>query len=180
MVKQTVAYPDKEMKVKWKWKSLSCVWLFFTPCAVQSMEFSGPEYWSGYPLPSLGDLPNPGIEARSPTLQADSLPAEPLGKPTNTRMGSLSLLQEIFPTQESNWGLLHCRQFFFFLTNWAIREAWDSGTFKIILFIYLFLALLSLRCCIGFSLVSVSGGYSLVVVCGLLIEVAFLVVEHRL
>ena len=45
------------------------------------MEFSRPEYWSGLPFPSPGDLPNPGIEPRSPTLQADSLPAEPPGKP---------------------------------------------------------------------------------------------------
>ena len=41
----------------------------------------GPEYWSGSLFPSLGDLPNPGIEPRSPTLQADSLPAEPPEKP---------------------------------------------------------------------------------------------------
>ena len=70
------------------------------------MEFSRPEYWSGFPSP--GDLPNPGFEPRSPTLQADSLPAEPQGKPKNPGVGSLSLLQQIFPTQESQ-GLLHCR-----------------------------------------------------------------------
>ena len=45
------------------------------------MEFSRPEYWSGYPFPSPGDLPNSGIELRSPALQVDSLPAEPQGKP---------------------------------------------------------------------------------------------------
>ena len=45
------------------------------------MEFSRPEYWSGYPFPSPGDLPNPVIEPSSPALQADSLPAEPQGKP---------------------------------------------------------------------------------------------------
>ena len=56
-----------------------------------------------------GDLPNPGIEPKSPTLQADCLPAEPPGKPKNTGVGSLSLLQGIFPTQESNQDLLHCR-----------------------------------------------------------------------
>ena len=39
------------------------------------------EYWSGLPFPSPGDLPNPGFEPRSPTLQADSLPSEPPGKP---------------------------------------------------------------------------------------------------
>ena len=45
------------------------------------MKFSRPEYWRGLPFPSPGDLPNPGIEPRSPTLQVDSLPAEPPGKP---------------------------------------------------------------------------------------------------
>ena len=45
------------------------------------MEFSSQEYWSGLPLPSLGDLPDPGIELRSPALQADALPSEPPGKP---------------------------------------------------------------------------------------------------
>ena len=48
-------------------------------------------------------------QPRSPTLQVDSLPAELQGKPKNTGVGSLSLLQKIFPTQKSNWGLLHCR-----------------------------------------------------------------------
>ena len=51
------------------------------------MEFCRPEYWSGYPFPSPGDLPNPGIKPRSPTLQADSLLAEPQGKPKNTAVG---------------------------------------------------------------------------------------------
>ena len=45
-----------------------------------SMEFSRQEYWSGLPFPTPGDLPDPGIEPGSPTLQADSLPAEPLGE----------------------------------------------------------------------------------------------------
>ena len=48
-----------------------------TPWAIQSMEFSRVEYWSGLPFPSPGHLPNPGVQPRSPTLQADSLPAEP-------------------------------------------------------------------------------------------------------
>ena len=39
------------------------------------------EHWSGLPCPPPGDLPNPGIELRSPALQADSLPSEPPGKP---------------------------------------------------------------------------------------------------
>ena len=60
--------------------------------------FSRPEYWSGLPFPSSGDFPNTGIGPRSPALQADSLPAEPQGKAKNTGVGSLSLLQGIFPT----------------------------------------------------------------------------------
>ena len=47
------------------------------------MEFSRQEYWSGLPFPSPGDLPNPGIEPGSPTLQADALPSEPPGVPTS-------------------------------------------------------------------------------------------------
>ena len=67
-------------------KSLSCVQLFATPWtaanqAPPSMGFSRQEYWSGLPFPSPGDLPNPGIEPRSPTLQADALTSEPPGKP---------------------------------------------------------------------------------------------------
>ena len=46
-----------------------------------SVGFSRQEYWSGLPFPSPGNLPNPWIEPRSPTLQADSLPTELRGKP---------------------------------------------------------------------------------------------------
>ena len=56
--------------------------------------------WIAFPSP--GDILNPGTEARSPALQADSLPAAPQGKPKNIGVGSLSLLQGIFPTQELN------------------------------------------------------------------------------
>ena len=45
-----------------------------------SMEFSKQKYWRGLPILSPGDLPDPGIEPRSPTLQADSLTSEPPGK----------------------------------------------------------------------------------------------------
>ena len=70
--------------------------------------------WVAFPFSR--DLPNPGIKLRSPALQADSLPAEPQGKPKNTGVGSLSLLQWIFLTQESNQGLLHCRQILYQLS----------------------------------------------------------------
>ena len=67
-------------------KSLSRVRLFATPWTVAhqappSMRFSRKEYWSGLPFPSPGDLPDPGIEPRSPALQADALTSEPPGKP---------------------------------------------------------------------------------------------------
>ena len=84
--------------------SLSRVRLFVTPWTVAhqmplSIEFFRQEYWSGLPCPPPGDLPNPEIEPRSPTLQVDSLLSEPPGKPKNTGVGSLSLLQGIFLTQ---------------------------------------------------------------------------------
>ena len=55
-------------------------------------------------------------QPRSPTLQADSLPAKPQGKPKNTGVRSLSLLQQIFPTQKSNRSLLHCRRILYQLS----------------------------------------------------------------
>ena len=65
-------------------KSISRVLLFETPWTVAyqalSMGFSRQECWSGLPFPSPGDLPDPGIEPRSPALQADALPSEPPGK----------------------------------------------------------------------------------------------------
>jgi len=67
-------------------KSLSRVQLFATPWTIAhqgppSMEFSRQEYWSGLPFPSPGCLPNPGIEPRSPTSQADALQSESPGNP---------------------------------------------------------------------------------------------------
>ena len=64
---------------------------------------------------------------RPPTLQADSLPAEPKGKPKNTGMGRLSLLQQIFPTQKLNRGLLHYIQILYKL---SYQEALERGRNK--------------------------------------------------
>ena len=68
--------------MKVKVKSLSRVQLFATPRtaaydAPPSTGFSRQEYWSGLPLPSPEDLPNPGIEPGSPALWVDVLPSEP-------------------------------------------------------------------------------------------------------
>ena len=49
--------------------------------APASVGFSRQEYWSGLPFPSPRDLPNPGMEPRSPTLQVEALTSAPPGKP---------------------------------------------------------------------------------------------------
>ena len=74
--------------------------------------------WVAFPFSGGSSQP------RSPALQADSLPAEPEGKPNNTGVGSLSLLQWIFPTQGSNRGLLHCRQILYQLTCQGSPSWW--------------------------------------------------------
>ena len=65
--------------------------------------------WVAFPFSRGLNFPNSGMEPRAPTLQADSLPVEPQRNPKNTGVGSLSLFQGIFLTQELNWGLIHCR-----------------------------------------------------------------------
>ena len=89
-----------------EWKSLSHVWLFATPWTIQSMEFSRPEYWSVEPFPSPGNLSNPGIKPRSPTLKANSLPSEPQEKPMRAfyvkkcidKYGKFSTIRQLTPT----------------------------------------------------------------------------------
>ena len=82
--------------------------------------------WVAFPL-SKGSSQPKGIEPRSPTLQVYSLPAEPQGKPKNTGVGSLSLLQRIFPTQELNWGLQHCRQILYQLSYQGSKTKGKDG-----------------------------------------------------
>ena len=75
-------------------------------------------------MPPPGDLPNPGIKFRSPTMQVDSLLSEPPGKPMNTGVGSLSLLQGNFLTQESKQSLLHC--------GWILYQLSHQGSPRIL------------------------------------------------
>ena len=76
-----------------------------------SMGFSRQESWSGLPFPSPGDLPNPGMEPRSPALQADSLPAEPQGKPlvcAENAIHSLIMLgQDFIPAVQARIKKVH-------------------------------------------------------------------------
>ena len=66
------------------------------------MRFSRQGYWSGFPFPSPRDLPNSGIEHRSPSMRADSLPAEPQGKPRD-RDKSPSLVIWRFTKRQWEW-----------------------------------------------------------------------------
>ena len=84
----------------------SPVRLFVTLCdlvcqALLTMGFSRQEYWTGLSFPSLGDLPDPGMEPGSPALQADSLPSEPPGKPLRVVVRS-KVMRDKDPTFSSN------------------------------------------------------------------------------
>ena len=93
----------------WNWK-LICILVFDTPWTIQSMEFSRPEYWSGWPFPSPGDLSNLGIKPTSAALQADSLPAEQGGSLIlpYSRYSSRNVLWKAFEPVK----LLSCVQLF--------------------------------------------------------------------
>ena len=86
--------------------------------------------WVAFSPP--GDLPNPGIKPRSPALQVESLPAEPQGKPKNTEVGSLSVLQGIFPIEKSNQRLLHCRQVLYQLSNQGSPAYQSTGSIVVV------------------------------------------------
>ena len=84
------------------------------------MGFSRQEYWSGLPSPPPRALPNPGTEPRSPTLQADSLPSEPPGKPKNTSGYPIPLPGDLpDPGNHTGVSCIAGR----FLISWGSREA---------------------------------------------------------
>ena len=87
-----------------------------TLCNSMDCSPSGSSVWGGLPCLLPGDLPNLGMEPRSPALLVDSLPSKPPGKPKNTGVGSLSLLQGVFLTPKSSQGLLHGRQILYQLS----------------------------------------------------------------
>ena len=104
--------------------SQSCL-TFWTPWTVATgllcpQAFPRQEYWSGLPCPPPGDHPNPGIKPRSPTLQANSLPSEPLGKPKDT--GGIVYPSCRGSAQPRNQTGVSCIAGEFF-TSWATREA---------------------------------------------------------
>ena len=80
---QFLWFSNKKVKLFSRVQLFATLWIV-THQAPLSVGFSRQEYWSGLPFPSPGDLSNPGIEPRSPTLQADALTSEPPGKSTVT------------------------------------------------------------------------------------------------
>ena len=89
-------------------------------CAVHGILQARMLKWLAFPFTRGSSQPT--NEPRSPTLQADCLLTELSRKPKNTRVGGLSLLQGIFPTQELNPGLQHCRQVLYRLSYVGIQQ----------------------------------------------------------
>ena len=112
----------------WKERvSRSLVRLFMTPWtaahqAPLSIEFSRPAYWSGPPFPSPGDLPHPGTEPRSPTLQADSSPSGPPGNSSILKANMENLVQKPEARSSSPFSLSKCDNFDKILENQHWRE----------------------------------------------------------
>ena len=103
-------------------KSLSRVRLFATPWTIarqapRSVGFSRQESWSGVPFPSPGDLPDPGIESRSPASQIGSLPSKPPGKPWNGKRTSQTLLTFQHPHTLPSHLLSQIRAAWFYCVN---------------------------------------------------------------
>ena len=118
--------------------SPSTPWTVAHP-APPPMDFSRQEYWSGLPFPSPGDLPNPGIEPRSPALRADALTSEPPGKQRKLRAEELMLLNchvrehssESLGLQENSSPISSLRPFLslllsFLRVHWTARRSNQS------------------------------------------------------
>ena len=116
--------------------SLIHVRLLVTPRTVTlqvplSVGFSRQEYWSGLPRPPPGDLPNLGIESRSPALQADSLPSEPPESQFGLSLLLFSFILKMFYLDSDlNWLICKMDTFnYLFTKNWLIitdRSLWDA------------------------------------------------------
>ena len=109
-------------------KLLSCVRLFVTPWTVAyqaplSMGFSRQEYWSGLPFPSPEDRPDPGIEPRSPALEADALTSEPPGKPMTNLDCILKSRDIALPTNVSLAKAMVFPVVMYGCESWTIKKA---------------------------------------------------------
>ena len=127
----------------------SRVWLFATPWTIAcqsplSVRILQARILEWVARPSPGDLPNPGIEPRSPTLQVDSLLSEPPGKLMNTGVGGLSGSSRL-----RNWTGVSCIAGEFF-TGWTTREA-CAREYSPLIYIYHLQGLLEPGSCWGFA-----------------------------
>ena len=134
-----------DSRAKAKVKSLSCVWLFVTPWTIAyqaspSMGFSRQEHWSGLPFPPPGDLPDSGIEPRTPALQTDTFTIwatrEVCCDETSEKIWNFylsNLCQGIFPTQELNPSLPHCRWILYQLSHQGSPIRCDSSLYNLYL-----------------------------------------------
>ena len=101
----------------WKWKSLSCVRLSATPWTIYTLHgILQARILEWVTIPSSRGSSQPRDQTQVSHI-ATSLPAKPQGKPKNTGVGNLSLLQWIFLVQESNQGFLHCRWILYQLSH---------------------------------------------------------------
>ena len=116
---------------KWREeKSLSHVRLFLTLWAVahqasRSRGFSRHEYWSGLPFPSPGDLSDPGIEPRSPTLQAEALTSEPPGRPHFRERRHQCEWKAFGRRWDVSWNVNLCITHTSFCHEYVNRTYWD-------------------------------------------------------
>ena len=108
-----------------KWKSLSCVRL----CDPWTIEVHGilqARILVRVAIPFSGGSSQPRDWTQVSCIVGSSFPAEPQGKPKNTGVGSLSLLQWIFPIQEPKQSLLHCRWILYQLSCREAQEYWSG------------------------------------------------------
>ena len=104
------------LSTHWKWKSLSCLWHDCSPPGFSVLGILQARILEWVAIPFSGESSQPRDRTQISHIAGDSLPSEPPGNPKNAGMGSLSLLQGIFPAQELNPGLLHCRQILYQLS----------------------------------------------------------------
>ena len=131
-----------------KVKSVSHVWFFATPWTVThqslpSLGFSRQEYLSGLSFPSPGDRPDPGIEPRSPALQADTLTSEPPGKPHIIRNFTVNRLNFIL-FKHRNIGVIPFSPSSYFFPT--LRSLPLSASFFLFVWVFWFTL-----CCYHFS-----------------------------
>ena len=113
-----ITRPD--LSTEWKWKAVSHHQLLVTSCTTQSMEFIRPKYWNGVAFPFSRGYSQPRDPTQVSHIAGGFFTSWATQKPKNAGVGNLSLLQQIFLTQELN--RVSCIAGGFF-PNWAIRKA---------------------------------------------------------